>query len=187
MDAEQKHLAEKIELNRLIGKGMTFNVDRKIFKRQKGILGLLKKRVPEIETLSFRIEEPTLATLDRLASEQIDLGMEEHSLSTDIEMPDARQLAKDQAQRCAKIIALAVLGSDYIIVTHEGSRVRYTPDDDKLNELTELFFHSIKSSKLVNLVKMINLTSNLGDFCSSIRSLYASRTTMPNRVENKED
>lgn len=178
--------AEKKELNLLIGKGLSFSLNRTIQVRQKGILGRFKKRTTKKETLSFKIEEPTLATLDRLASEQIELDIDEAALSSPVGLSEARKLTKKHAQRCSKIIAIAVMGGDYLTAEQHGVQIKYVPDDSKLNELTGIFLHTIKPSKLIHLVKMINLMSNMGDFCNSIRSMSASRTTMPIRIEDSE-
>lgn len=183
-DEFDKIEAEKRELNLLIGMGLTFMLDHTIKKRQAGILGYLKKRLTVAETLTFKIEEPTLATLDRLASEQVELRIDEKALSSGTGLSEAKNLTNQHAKRCAKIIALAVLGSDYMEATQHGARVEYIPNEKKLKELTELFFQNIKPSKLIDLVKMVNLMSNMGDFCNSIRSLSASRTTMPTEIED---
>ena len=186
MDDKQKNEIEKKELNLLIRNGIRFNVERTLWHRQKGILGYLRKRISEKETLAFKIEEPTLTTLDRLTTEQIEFNLDEKALSADTGLATARRLAKDHSRRCAKIIALAVLGMDYQIAIQTRSGVRYTTDEKRLKELTNLFFQSIKPSKLGGLVGAIDITSNLGDFCSSIRLMSVSRTTMPARIENNE-
>ena len=187
MKDKQKYEIEKKELNLLIRNGIRFNVERTLWERQKGILGYVRKRISKKETLAFKIEEPTLSTLDRLTAEQIELSLDEKALTSDAGLATARRLAKDHSRRCAKIIAMAVLGSDYEIAIQTKSGVRYSTDEKRLSELTDLFFKVIKPSKLRELVGAIDITSNLGDFCSSIRLMSVSRTTAPARVENKED
>jgi hypothetical protein len=187
MTEQDKIEAEKIELNTLISKGLSFEVDRTVYKREKGFLGFFKKRVPEIEKLKFTIQEPTLSTLDRLSAEQIDLRIDESLISGESGISEVKSLAQKHSQRMARIIALAVLGQDYVISTSVGSSVRYSYDDQKLKELSELFYINIKPSKLIQLTMIINTASNLGDFLNSIRLMSASRTTIPIRIEeNKE-
>ena len=174
---------EKNELNTLIGKGAEFEINDIEF-RKKRILGFFRKRVPVPVTRKFKIEEPTLGTLDRLSAEFIDFEIDENSLNITDVMKTARTLAGKHAIRCAKIIALAVMGSDYQIPTcNRNGIVRYVKDDKRLNELTALFARTIKPSQLYQLYILINTMFNLGDFTNSIRLMSADRTTMPIRIE----
>lgn len=132
-----------------------------------------------------RVQEPTLAVLDLIAAEQIELVIDEKLMTSEDALCIARKLAKQHARRMAKIVALAVLGEDYIKATQVGARVKYEHDDKRLDELTDLFFSRIKPSRLTELVSMISAMSNLGDFTNSIRLMSAARTTMPILVEEK--
>lgn len=181
-----KQSAEKSELNILIQRGLAFDLERTIYKRKKGIFGYFRELEKVTETLRFKIQEPTLSTLDRIASEQIDLFMDEKLMSSETGMSEAKKLVEEHSERMAKIVAYAVLGQDYVKGIQEGSHIRYGYDDAKLEELTDLFFHNIKPSKLFQLVVLINTMSNLGDFCNSIRLMSAARTTMPLLVEGKK-
>jgi hypothetical protein len=169
--------AEKQELNLLIGRGFTFDVERTITR------GLFRK-TKEKELLHFTIQEPTLSTLDRIAEEQIEMQIDEKAITSD-SLAESRRLVYLHSKRLARIAALAVLGEDYIILKKVRGKVKETYDNAKLKELTDLFFHCIKPSKLRSLVDIITLTSNLGDFTSSIRSMQI-RTTMPDRIEEDE-
>lgn len=178
---------EKTELNRLISRGFFFDLERFVYVRRPGILGLLKRRKKQSVTERYRVQEPTLAVLDLIAAEQIELVIDEKIMTSQDALSVARKLTKLHARRMAKIVALAVLGEDYIQATQVGVRVKYEHDDNRLNELTDLFFSRIKPSRLTELVTMISAMSNLGDFTNSIRLMSASRTTMPIRIEeNKE-
>ena len=177
---------EKDELNLLINKGLSFKVERKIFKRQKGFLGYFKKPIQEIETLEFTIKEPTLSTLDRMSSEQINLSIDENLMNSDNAISESKKLINKHSKTCAKIIALAVLGQDYLICEQFGNSFKHKNDDKKLNELTELFFMNIKPSMLYQLYILVNTISNLSDFINSIRLMSANRTTMPIRIEQED-
>lgn len=185
MTDQEKITAERNELNTLINKGVNFDVERTIHKRQKGIFGIFKKRIPVKELLKFTILEPTLSTLDRISEEQIELIIDENIMTTEAGLCEARKFTKKYSRRLARIIAIAVLGQDYIMTIQEGARIRYKYDDTKLDQLTDLFLHNIKPSKLMQLTILINTMSNLGDFTNSIRLISASRTTMPIRIEAK--
>jgi hypothetical protein len=186
MTDKEKINAEKQELNLLINNGMTFTIERTVYRRPAGFCSFLKRRVPEKESIQFKIEEPTLSTLDRLAAEQIDLVIDETIMQSDAGITEAKKLTHDHAGRMARILAIAVLGQDYLKPIQIGSRVKYEYDDKRLDELTELLKNNIKPSKLVQLTLMVNTMSNLGDFINSIRLMSATRTTMPTLIEVKE-
>jgi len=179
---------EKRELNVLLNKGVEFTIEDVAFAMESRFFGLIRRRVAKKVRRSFRIEEPTLGTLDRLSAEWIELAIDEERLKNEEGMRLARQLAAGHALRCARIVALAVMGSDYLIPRcGRGGVVRYVEDRKRLAELTALFARTIKPSKLYQLCVMINAMCNLGDFMNSIRLLSAGRTSMPIRIEeNKE-
>lgn len=175
---------EREELDRLIGKGVVFEVEDTRFTVRKRLFGLLKEHVPETYRRKFRIQEPTLGTLDRLSREWVELEMDEERLKSGEGMRAARTMAARHAKRCAKIVAIAVLGSDYLVPKPgKNGMARYTEDEKSLRELTDLFARTVKPSLLHRLVTLIGAMCNLGDFCSSIRLMSADRTTTPIRIE----
>lgn len=185
---DQNIQSEKSELNLLIDKGVNFDIERTIYVRQNGILGYFKKRYEKTETLKFTIKEPTLSILDLLSNEQIELKIDEAIMSSDLGIQEAKKMSAKHGKTLARIIAISVLGKDYIKTKKNGSNFIYKYDDKKLNELSELFFIYIQPSKLLQLAILVNTMSNLGDFTNSIRLMSANRTTMPIRIEeNKQD
>jgi hypothetical protein len=185
MTEEEKIIAEKQEINLLIDKGVNISVDRTIYVRHHGFIKRFWKKVKRIETVKFTIHEPTLSTLDRITAEQIDLRIDE-SLLKESAMQEAKMLVSKHGRRLARIIALAVIGQDYVISIQESGRIVHKNDDKRLDELTELFFMNLKPSQLVQYCILINTMSNIGDFISSIRLMSAARTTMPNLIEEKQ-
>lgn len=177
---------ERQELDLLIGKGVNIDVEREIFVKQPGLFGYFKKRVKKTEKLRFNIQEPTLSTLDRISSEQIDLSIDEKLMTSEKALCEARKLTKEHSRRLAKIVAIAVLGQDYVIAYQKGNNTVYSYDNSKLNELTDIFFNSVKPSMLLQYALAINSISNLGDFTNSIRLMSANRTTMPILIEQKD-
>lgn len=172
--------AEKAEINRLIQNGLSFQIDRKLTKR-----GLFGKKQSN-ETQAFTMYEPTLAVLDRLAKEQLELDADEKELMSGNGQNEARRLAAKHAKRMARIVAIAVLGEDLFIPERVGGMNRYQEDSKSLRKLTALFENSLRPSKLIQLVHLINTMSNLGDFCNSIRLMSVNRTTMPDRIEEAQ-
>jgi len=114
MTEENKLNTERSELNTLIDKGVNFDVERTIYVRQNGFLGYFKKRYAKTETLNFTIKEPTLSVLDLMSAEQIDIAIDENTMSSDSGIQEAKKMAGNYGEKLAKIVAIAVLGQDYI-------------------------------------------------------------------------
>lgn len=153
--------AEAAELDGLIENGLKFTVPRRSIWRRIG--------KPE---RTFVIRQPYLGTLDRLSVEFLQMGFDEDMLKADT-MNEARRLTAENANRCARIVAIAVLNSQWKIKWLTGLLARY-------------FRWRITPQKLLNLTVIINQVSNVGDFINSIRFLSATpRTTAPSRIEKK--
>ena len=179
---------EREELNLLVKQGIKFSVTHKVRRRKKGVKGFFHR--PEIVTVKedFEIQEPTLSVLDRLSAIWVEMEVNEDRLTAGgtETLAEAKRIAKDNAARMARIIAIAVLGEDYHVTeVGTGGRIRKYNDDKELARLTALFFHTIKPSKLVGLSEAITSVSNLGDFINSMRLQSGARTTQP-RTERIE-
>lgn len=183
----EKLAAERKELNLLIGRGISFDVKRTIYKRRPGLMGRFRKRIQAAEVVTYWIKEPTLSTLDRMSALQVDLDINEEAMRSDRALYEARHLTGEHSRRLARIVATAVMGQDYVQIRQVGGRTIYSNDDAGLEEIADVLFHGLTPSQLAELVVYINTISNLGDFCNSIRLMSAVRTTMPLRIEeNKE-
>ena len=153
---------ERKELNTLINKGVSFEVKDIEFETHKRFFGLVKKRVPKEVTRTYKIEEVTLSTLDRLSAEWIEFAIDETLMKSADGMKRARGLAKEHP--------------------HKGG-TRWVEDVNAIEDLTALFARKIKPSRLYQLCVLVNAMCNLGDFLNSIRLMLPERTTMPNRIE----
>lgn len=174
---------EKSELNVLIQKGFEFQIKDVQVVTTKRFFGLIRKHKYEEVTRTFRIEEPTLSTLDRLSAEWIELAIDEKAMKSDDAMIVARTMANKHSIRCARIVAIAVLGVDRLKCSTKAGHPHWVEDTEKLNELTDLFARTIKPSRLHQFAVLVNAMSNLGDFMNSIRLMSTDRTTMPIRIE----
>lgn len=185
-DNKTNQTIELDELHRLIGKGQTFTIRRVLMVRPSGIFGFLKKRIRKEEELTFEIKEGTLATLDRLSAESVQMVIDDNILTkkSGNAVGESKKLAHDNAIRMAKYVALAVLGEDFTpAIQMPDGRVKYVEDTARLEELTQLFAHAIKPSDLFRLCVAINAVENLPDFINCIRLASASRTTIPNPIQ----
>jgi hypothetical protein len=155
-------------------------------QERKGVLGFLKKPTRRLENLTFVIHEPTLSILDRISAEQIELSIDEAIMRSEDGVCEAKKLSNEHSRRMAKIIAIAVIGQNYVIAEKKRGVIKYRYDNKRLDELTEIFFHNVKPSLLFEYVMLISTISNLGDFTNSIRLMSAARTTMPILVEENK-
>lgn len=186
MTENHKIEAEKQELNLLVNRGISFEVDQITYKRRPGFFGRFKKRVAVSEKVRYEIKEPTLSTLDRVSELQIKLEIDEKIMSSENGVSEAKKLVNKHGKSLARIVALMVLGQDYVKAVSYPGFTKYKYDDKRLEELTNILFMYVKPSKLMQLTLMVNTMSNLGDFTNSIRLMSGSRTTMPIRIEDKE-
>ena len=187
MNEEKKFEQERKELNTLINKGVSFEVKDIEFETRKRFFGLIKKRTPKEVKCTYTIEEVTLSTLDRLSAEWIEIAIDDNAMKSNDGMKIARGLAKEHAVRCARIIAIAVLGEKRLIPCPCKGGTRWVEDVKALDELTALFARRIKPSRLYQLCVLVNAMCNLGDFLNSIRLMLPERTTMPNRIEENNE
>lgn len=71
---------EQSELRQMIGEGITFDVEVTYTRRKPGLLGFFRKREKITEKKVFRVQEPTLATLDRLSALWLQMSIDETKL-----------------------------------------------------------------------------------------------------------
>lgn len=175
---------EMNELNRLIGHGLKFRITRFKDVRQPGFFGRFKKMIRVPEELEFELHEPTLAVMDRLSKEGIEMVIHEKDLQEETSgVSTAKALIAKHSIRMARYVAIAVLGEELFIPKEIGAHVQYKEDTRRLSELTDIFAHTIKPSKLYQLVIGINTIANMGDFTNCIRLASSNRTTIPNLIQ----
>lgn len=178
---------EQTELRKMIGEGVTFDVEITHYTRKPGFWGFFRRREKITETRAYKIKEPTLATLDRLSLLWLQMEIDETKLGDDDYLRTARALASKEAAKLAEAVAVAVLGEDYYIATYDGTTYRRKEDKKALRDLTRLFFHTLKPSELLTLAIIVTNVSNLGDFVNSMRLMSAARTSDPEttRIEQQ--
>lgn len=173
---------EQSELRQMIGEGITFDVEVTYTRRKPGLLGFFRKREKITEKKVFRVQEPTLATLDRLSALWLQMSIDETKLSDEDYFKTAKKMAAQEARKLAQVVAVAVLGEDYYDVTDKGGYLVRKPNETRLARLTSLFLHTVTPSQLLTLAILITNVSNLGDFINSIRLMSATRTSDPTQL-----
>lgn len=178
---------EQAELNGLINKGVEFSVTDTEFEVERKFFGLIKKYKPKAVKRDFKIEEPTLSTLDRLSSEWVQIAIDEKNIKSEDGMVRARGLVSDHAIRCARIVAIATLGESRLIAKPGKGGTIWVENATEIDRLAGLFARTIKPSKLYQMCVLINAMCNLGDFTNSIRLMLAERTTIPMPIRIEEN
>lgn len=178
---------EQSELRLMIQEGVTFDVDVTHYRRKPGFWGYLRKREKVTEKRVFKIEEPTLNTLDRLSALWLQMEIDETRLQEADYLNAAKNMANKEAKRLAEVVATAVLGEDYYTAIDKGGYFKRTENKQELKRLTSLFLHTVKPSELFTLAVLITNVSNLGDFINSIRLMSATRTSDPTHLIEQQD
>ena len=178
---------EQSELRLMIQGGVTFDVDVTHYRRKPGFWGYFRKREKVTEKRVFKIEEPTLNTLDRLSALWLQMEIDETRLQEADYLNAAKKMANKEAKRLAEVVATAVLGEDYYTAIDKGGYFKRTENKQELKRLTSLFLHTVKPSELFTLAVFITNVSNLGDFINSIRLMSATRTSDPTHLIEQQD
>ena len=172
--------SQRNELLRIINNGFSFKVEVKEKKRLPGISGFFRKRITVKKELNFAIKEMPLSVLDRISLKSLEINMQE------IDNADNnvyKQFTRKHIKTMSEIIAIAVLGTDYDY--YHGSKV--IPDTQKLKELTTIFYHFLKPSDLYNILQLVDVCSNLGDFMNSTRLVTAAGTMEKAKADGVEE
>lgn len=178
---------EQSELRLMIQEGVTFDVNVTYYRRKPGFWGYFRKREKVTEKRVFKIEEPTLNTLDRLSALWLQMEIDETRLQEADYLNAAKKMANKEAKRLAEVVATAVLGEDYYTAFDKGGYFKRTENKQELKRLTSLFLHTVKPSELFTLAVLITNVSNLGDFINSIRLMSATRTSDPTHLIEQQD
>ena len=90
---------EQSELRLMIQEGVTFDVDVTHYRRKPGFWGYFRKREKVTEKRVFKIEEPTLNTLDRLSALWLQMEIDETRLQEADYLNAAKKMANKEAKR----------------------------------------------------------------------------------------
>jgi hypothetical protein len=176
---EEARQIEETELNILLDKGISFDIE---LKQTVGIFH--KKTISKTET--FVIKKLTLGTMDRMSKYFLQINIDENNLSDNASIiSEAIRLIPKNAKNLSKIIALAVVGDNYYSI-EKGifKKRRYKRNKKRVRELSRLFYETVSPSLLVNITNIIIGMCDMGNFLGSMRLMSASRTTAP-RIEKK--
>lgn len=149
------------ELIRLINQGFPFEITIHKKIKKPGIWGYFQKKVATSETRLFLIKEPTLATLDRIALESLDIDTEKFKDEENF-TNYLKKTNRLHYKKMAKILAIAC----YDQLKH----INETEDD-----LAEIFFRCLTPSELCQIIELIDIASNHMDFMNSTLLVTAAQ------------
>lgn len=158
-------LMERAELDSLVDHGIEYTItsSRRF---------LFWKR-PQRRT--FTIYEPTLAVLDEISREAIDMEIDDEAIGkggTDT-IRGSMKAVKDNATKMARIVAIATLGESAF--THTAGRARF--DRHRVTQLATMVYHTTTPTQLMRLASAVLNACNLGSFLHATRLMSASRKT----------
>ena len=158
---------EQQELRILNDSGYTFEVE---YEKEIKPIYFFGKSKKEVVKESFNIKPLRLSTLDRIAEYQLQLFLNDEVFKdTDAFAIEANSLIIKNNQTLVKIVALAVLGTDY--------------SKKKFNKLTRIFSDALTAQQLIEIVSQIFALSDHGNFINSTRLMIARNVIKPNEVE----
>lgn len=172
--------AEQNELNLLLQKGVQITL-RYRATEQPSLWRFWRqpREVTKTKVLVFR--EPTLATLDRVRLELLQIEFDEKRLNNknpDIVMEEGKRIAYGSCRNMARLIAIFALGEN--LWNHSGNI--FVEDSERLEELTAIIMQSMQPSVMEQLITCLTSLSNIGSFINSIRLISALGLTQ-NRIE----
>lgn len=179
MEKMDKISAEQKELNLLINEGFSFTfeyMDRKYpFAR------------PTLVKKTFTIHQPTLAVIDLLSAEAINMVVNEDLISKD-PLGESKKIISSAVDPMVRYIAIAILGRDAEIPVSSLSKyTSYKKNEKEIKRISSIIKRSLTPAQLREIVTAITQISNIGDFLYSIRLAGESRSTTPSRIEEDED
>lgn len=162
---------ETNELNVLLNRGFTIEIQhsekstwwKRLFRRRKA---------PAMITEKFTFREPTLAVLDRVSLEYMDLEQSADDIAKYGESV-AKRVAYKQAGTMARIIAIFALGENIF-------NPDFSENTDEFNRVSDIMLHAFTPSKMVQIVGILSTLSNIPAFLNTIQFLGTTRTS--NRI-----
>lgn len=154
---------EKNELEVLLDKGFTIKITY-----TEPIKSLFRtKYIEKSETITFK--EPTLAVLDRVSLEYMELEQCAEDIAKFGESV-AKRVAYKQAMTMARIIAIFALGEKIF-------KPDFSENTQEFNRLTKIISHICKPSAMVQIVSKLSTLSNIPAFLNTIKLIGTTRTT----------
>ena len=157
------------ELDSLVDNGIEYTM---VYTRRLLFLRKTKR-------ITFSVYEPTLAVLDQICSEAIDITLDDDELAKGgaETIKSAMRVVTDNTARMARIVALATLGEQAFDTMPWGTG---RLNKGRVNKLARVIEHSATSTQLTHLTTAVLDRLNLGSFLQSTRLMGA---TMKKRTE----
>lgn len=173
--------AEQNELNLLLQNGVKLTLRYR--EKEPLTWRFWRKRKIINKTIQLTFKEPTLAVLDRVRLELLEIDFNEKRLNNknaDVVLEEGKRIAYGSCRNMARLIAIFALGESL----WKFSDNTFVEDSEELERLTAIILQSVQPSVMEQLITCLTSLSNIGSFINSIRLISAvGTTTAQNRIE----
>lgn len=191
--SKETRKAMENELDLLTGKPYSFDIQYDIYVPKCKFLPFLGQKKETIRK-TMKMYPPTLAILDLMSSNMIEIDLEELRATEDKNnvksMIAARQIVKKHSWRMANIIAIAVLGENAFKVKKlADGRIERKMDKDAIVQLTTELHICLRPQELLQLVRVVTSQSDIASFIVSTTLMTGVNTATPmtNRAVEQQD
>lgn len=171
------------EITKLINNGFPITLSETYVERKKGLLGFFSKPKKKTKEVTYIIKELTFNIIDLIALESQGLNLKNYEGKEGLAFNNS--ISRNDIKIMSKVIALAIMGTDYEYKVITGKREKYIRDEKGLKKIQNHLLQKIRPSDLFGILNLIDIHSNLGDFTNSI-GLITGAAKRANLIEEKQ-
>ncbi|MDE5530433.1 hypothetical protein KRE43_12850 [Elizabethkingia meningoseptica] len=171
------------EITKLINNGFPITLSETYVERKKGLLGFFSKPKKKTKEVTYIIKELTFNIIDLIALESQGLNLKNYEGKEGLAFNNS--ISRNDIKIMSKVIALAIMGTDYEYKVITGKREKYIRDEEGLRKIQNHLSQNLHPSDLFGILNLIDIHSNLGDFTNSI-GLITGAAKRASLIEEKQ-
>lgn len=171
------------EITKLINNGFPITLSKTYVERKKGLLGFFSKPKKKTKEVTYIIKELTFNIIDLIALESQGLILKNYEGKEGLAFNNS--ISRNDIKIMSKVIALAIMGTDYEYKVITGKREKYIRDEKGLKKIQNHLSQNLHPSDLFGILNLIDIHSNLGDFTNSI-GLITGAAKRASLIEEKQ-
>ncbi|AQX52512.1 MULTISPECIES: hypothetical protein [Elizabethkingia] len=171
------------EITKLINNGFPITLSETYVERKKGLLHLFSKPEKKTREVTYIIKELTFNIIDLIALESQGLNLKNYEGKEGLAFNNS--ISRNDIKIMSKVIALAIMGTDYEYKVITGKREKYIRDEEGLKKIQNHLSQNLHPSDLFGILNLIDIHSNLGDFTNSI-GLITGAAKRASLIEEKQ-
>ncbi|WP_407497494.1 hypothetical protein [Elizabethkingia meningoseptica] len=171
------------ELTKLINNGFPITLSETYVERKKGLLRFFSKPEKKTREVTYVIKELTFNIIDLISLEAQSLNLKDYEGKEGLAFNNS--LSRSDIKIMCKIIALAIMGTDYEYKVITDQREKYIRDEKGLRRIQNHLSQNLHPSDLFGILNLIDIHSNLGDFTNSI-GLITGAAKRASLIEEKQ-